>query len=262
MAFDITLTNPALTERFEPYFRHPDPNRYVLRKGDRAVACKNAKVALALLGFARDFGDDPHFYDRQLYEAVKQFQKATGHRNIDGVIGPGTRSQLVSKFIEVFGAAKFGDLDETETIRGRTVFLSYAWADTPRVNKLDQWLRDHRIHVIRDVESFKAGSNIPDNIWKSVLSADKVIAVYSQQSRTRDWPTFEQQIAERVEQLIKSDVLIYLRLDDTPLKAYDPHRIAIEAREKTLKQIGLEILKALDVPIKSVRYDYDEDAPL
>jgi TIR domain len=214
------------------------------------------------LGFARVFGDDPHLYDRQLSEAVERFQKETGHRNIDGAIGPGTRFRLVAKLLEVFGASKFHDLDPSESARIPTVFLSYAWVDSPRVNKLDQWLRDHGIRVIRDVGSFKAGSNIPDNIWKSVLSADKVIAVYSQQSKTRDWPTFEQQIAERVEQLIKVNVLIYLRLDDTPLHAHDPHRIAIEAQGKTLKQIGLEIQNSLDMPAEPARSDYDEDAPL
>jgi TIR domain len=112
------------------------------------------------------------------------------------------------------------------------------------------------------VGSFKAGSNILDNIWKSVLSADKVVAVYSQQSKARDWPTFEQQIAERVEQLIKAEVLIYLRLDDTPLKAHDPTRIAIDAKGKTLKEIGLEIQKSLNMPVERARFEYDEDAPL
>jgi hypothetical protein len=262
MTFDVSLLSPALVERFEPYFKHPNPNRYVLRPGDRAVACKNAKAALASLGFARAFGDDPPLYDSQLYQAVKRFQSETDHRNTDGALGPGTRARLVSKLLKEFGASKFDDLDASEAVRIPTVFLSYAWVDTPRVNKLDQWLRDHGIRVIRDVSSFKAGSHIPDNIRSSILSADKVIAVYSEQSKGRDWPSFEHQIAEQVENLIKAPVLIYLRLDDTPLKAHDPHRIAIEARGRTLKQIGLEIQKSLDMPAEHARYDYDEDAPL
>lgn len=140
--------------------------------------------------------------------------------------------------------------------------MSYAWADEAPVNKLDQWLRDHGIGVIRDVTDFKPGSLIPDNIWNSVLSADKVIAVYSQQSKVRDWPSFEHQIAEQVENFIKVPLLIYLRLDDTPLKAYDPYRIAIEAKGKTLKQIGLAIQSSLDMPSEATRFDYDKDAPL
>jgi hypothetical protein len=124
MPFEVSLTNPALIERFEPYFKHPDPNRYVLRRGDSAVACKNAKTALAALGFARAFGDDPQLYDQQLHDAVERFQTAP--------------------------------------------------------------------------------------------------------------------------------VLIYLRLDDTPPKAHDPHRIAINGQGKTLKQIGVEIQKSLDMPVQHV----------
>lgn len=261
MSFKVDLKNPMLIKRFEPYFKHPDPNRHVLDRDDRAVACKNAKTVLALLGFARAFGDDPQLYDRELSEAVKLFQKKTRHRNIDGVIGPGTRSQLVSKLIEQFGASKFNELDPSDRIP--IVFLSYAWADTPQVDKLDQWLSDHRIHVIRDVRFFKAGSNIEDNIWESVLLVDKVIAVYSRQSKTRDWPTFERQIAEKVEELIRTKVLVYLCLDSTRLNAYDPHRIAIKTRGKTLQQIGLEIQKSLHGPEpEPAQFAYDENAPL
>ena len=76
MAFDADLTSPALIERFEPYFKHPDPDRYVLRMGDRAVACKNAKTALAKLGLARVFGNDPELYDSELAEAVGRKRSA------------------------------------------------------------------------------------------------------------------------------------------------------------------------------------------
>src|SRR5262245_41654841 len=151
MVLDQNLMNPTLNERFEPYFKHADPNRYVIREGDRAVACKNAKAALAWLGFAREFGKEPHLFDRELSDAVKRFQRQTGHRNADGAIGPGTRSRLVSRLLQEFGAAKFSELDASECVRIPTVFLSYAWTDTHRVNKLDQWLRDHGIRVIRDV---------------------------------------------------------------------------------------------------------------
>jgi hypothetical protein len=140
--------------------------------------------------------------------------------------------------------------------------LSYAWADASRVDKLDQWLRDHEIRVIRDSSSFKAGTQIEDNIWKSVLSADKVIAIYSEKSKGRDWPSLEQEIAGQVESQLKTQLLIYLRLDDTPLKAYDQNRIAIEAQGKTLKQVGSEILKSLGMALERARIDYDEDAPL
>jgi hypothetical protein len=261
MTLDV-LKNLTLIERFAPYFKHPNPDKHVLQKGDKAVACKNAKAALSKLGLLRVSGDDPLLYDQELFEAVKQFQKEKGHRNTDGIIGPGTRSLLVSELLRVSGASQFDQLDSSEFVRIPTVFLSYAWADAPRVNKLDQWLRDHGTHVIRDVSDFVPGSRITDNIRNSVLSADRVIAVYSEKSKTRDWPSFECQIAEEIERLINVQLLIYLRLDKTPLKAHDPHRIAIEAQGKTLKHIGLEIQKSLGKVLKRPRYEYNENAPL
>jgi hypothetical protein len=142
------------------------------------------------------------------------------------------------------------------------VFLSYAWADSSRVDKLDQWLRDQDIRVIRDVSSFEPGSQVKDNIWKSVLSADKVIAVYSENSRNRDWPSFERQIAEQVEQQLSAPVLVYLVLDATELKKHDPHRIAINCHGNTLKQIGSAIQKSLGLTVERARVEYDENAPL
>jgi len=192
----MELNNPILVERFEPYFRHYDPAHHALRKGDRSIACKNIKTALAWLGIARVFDGDGELYDEQLVNAVRRFQEQVGNRNVDGAVGPGTRSRLVNALLKEFGASRFHELDSSEAIRAATVFLSYAWADTPRVNKLDQWLRDHGVRVIRDVSTFKPGDNVKDSISTSVLSADKVIAVYSEQSKTRDWPNFEHQIAE------------------------------------------------------------------
>jgi hypothetical protein len=261
MANDTGLVSQTLIERFEPYVKHSDQDHHALREGDRAVACKNVKAALAWLGVARAFGDDPDLFDDELSKAVQRFQKDTGHKNIDGVVGPGTRAKLVSQVLQKCGVSQFDKLDGADAIRIPAVFLSYAWADASRVDKLDQWLRDHGVRVIRDVD-FEPGSNIKDNIWTSVFSADKVIAVYSAHSQARDWPSFERQIAEEVERLIQTSVLIYLCLDDTPLKAHDPHRIAIKGRTKTLRQIGAEILKALHVPVEPARFEYDEDEPL
>jgi hypothetical protein len=261
MSFDL-LTSRTLIERFEPYFKHPDPDRPVIQLGDRTLACKNAKAALCERGYARALGDEPRLYDHLLLEAVTRFQTKMAHRNVDGAIGPGTRSLLVSELLRRFGVPTFAKLDDAEAGRVPTVFLSYAWVDASRVDKLDQWLRDHGVCVIRDITSFEAGSQIKDNIWKSVLSANKVIAVYSENSKSRDWPTFEHQITEQVEKQLNAPVLIYLRLDKTPLRAHDAHRIAIDGQGKALKQIGLEIQKALGNELNPARVEYDEDAPI
>jgi hypothetical protein len=132
-------------------FKHPDAGHHGLQQGERAVAVKNVKAALAWLGLARVFGKEPDLFDDQLTDAVRRFQERVKSQNIDGIVGPGTRSQLVSALLRKFGASKFSELDASQVVRVLTVFLSYARVDTPRVDKLDQWLRDHGVRVIRDL---------------------------------------------------------------------------------------------------------------
>src|SRR5262245_51870374 len=209
------VMNPKLIKRFELYFKHSDPDHDVLAIGDKAIACKNVRKALIWLGVRRNSASNPLLFDEQLSQDVRTFQTRVGSRNVDGRIGPGTRAKLVMKLLDEVGAERFAELDRSEIARRPIVFLSYAWADEARVNKLDQWLRDHEIDVIRDKRDFKAGSSIKENISKSAYSADKVIAVYSERSRTSDWTIYEHQIAEEVEKKIRAPVLIYLQLDGT-----------------------------------------------
>jgi hypothetical protein len=81
-------------------------------------------------------------YDEALLNAVKKFQADQGYVNGGGIIGPGTRARLVTALLRKFGAPKFSELDASQGVHVPTVFLSYAWGDSQRVNKLDQWLRD------------------------------------------------------------------------------------------------------------------------
>jgi hypothetical protein len=253
-----------LLDRLQKYFQHPDFDHEYLTIGDRATACRNLRDVFAWLNVPGARGTraddaDAEFFDTDLDEQVKAFQQNWDHPIRDGKVGPNTRSRLLQALLQKFDISTFRRLKKNVK---PTVFISYARADSERVNKLDQWLRDHGVRVIRDVSSFQAGTKIQDNVLRSVLLADKVIAVYSEQSKTRDWPSFEHQIAEQVESVIKEPVLIYLRLDDTQLRAHDPNRIAVQAQGKTLKQIGVEIQRSLDMPIEPARFDYDEDAPL
>ena len=53
--------------------------------------------------------------------------------------------------------------------------------------------------------------------------------MFSKNSRDRDWPQLDRSLAEQFEARLKNSVLIYVRLDDTSLPAYDLNRIAIAA---------------------------------
>jgi hypothetical protein len=250
--------------RFERYFAHPGYGNEVLRPGDHAVSCKNVRQALAMLNIAiPNEPADSALFDKDLEEAVKHFQQQFCHRVSDGLVGPGTRKLLVSHLLNRYSPDIFLRLDRSEVGEGPSVFLSYAWKDSAKVDKLDQWLRDRGVKVFRDHHSFTAGSTISDNVRECVAMADKTVAVFSANSRDRDWPRLERTIAEEVEVRLGRPVLIYLCLDDSPLPAHDPTRLAILGTVNTLKQVGEEILHSLTgTVLEPRRHHYDEDEPL
>jgi hypothetical protein len=256
--------NDLLIARFERYFRHPDRKKNVLGRRDQAVACVNVRWAIELLDIDLTRDDaGTNLFDENLEAAVKEFQKRYHHRVVDGRVGPETRKLSVSTLLGRYSPNIFERAKRTETERRPLVFLSYASPDAPKVNKLDQWLRDKGIRVIRDESSFQAGTTIPDRIRRAVAEADKVIAIFSGHSRNRDWPSVERAIAEEVEVRIGVPILIYVCLDDTPLPKHDDKRIAIRAKKEPLIVVGGKILHALTGSGLSLkRYEYDENQPL
>ncbi len=252
--------NDLLLDRFEKYFCHPGLGHDVLRRGDRCIACRNVRYAIDyLLGGSAAASDDPELFDAELERHVKALQDHFRHRVSDGAVGPGTRRLIISNLLGRFDASIFKRFATTETARFPSVFMSYARQDKVKVDKLVQWLRDHGVNVIVDTDSFIAGETIHDSIRRAVADADKVVAVLSANSRNRDWPQVETAIAEQLESTLREPILIYLRLDATPLHAHDVGRIAIECDQKPLRQIGDEILAALTHAPRMTRYDYDEN---
>ena len=259
----MLMTDP-LVSRYQQYFRHPDDEHDVLEVGDKAIACANLRRALPMLKI--ELTASPTYeqvYDETLKEAVRTFQSTYGHRMSDGLVGPGTREHLVSEMLHRFSPSIFARLRRPEGWGRPAVFISYASADREPVNKVDQWLRDHGVRVVRDCQFFVAGATIEWNIDRAIAYSDKILAILSSNSRDRDWPRLERELAERVEARLGSPVLIYLCLDDVTLPVHDSTRLAIRATGRTLKQVGHEILNAVaGVPIPQWQYPYDEDRPL
>jgi len=250
-----------LVKRYEQYFRHPDDDHEVVQVGDRANACSNVRSALDMLGITvKPAASDEYLFDEPLREAVRAFQTKYKHRVTDGLVGPGTRERLVSELFHQFSPTIFARLRRPEGWSRPGVFISYAAADSARVNKIDQWLRDHSLRVVRDCQFFVAGTTIQENIVRAMAHSDKILAILSHNSRERDWPRFERELAEQVEAKLGAPVLIYLCLDDVLLPAHDSTRLAIRAEGKSLKQVGEEILNAVArVPIPQWQYPYDEN---
>jgi hypothetical protein len=246
--------------RLERYFRDPIVGDDLLQPPMSSVACRNIRSALRLLGYKLAPSD---LYDKELEEVVLAFQYDNNHTALDGLVGPGTRRLLTEMLLSKRGEKAFTRMKHPEGRQPPIVFLSYAWKDTPVVNKLDQWLRDHGIRVLRDTRNFKPGHQIPNSIRDAIIQADKVVAVYSTRSKHRDWPRFEISIAEEQEKTSTGPLLIYLILDNTQLPKYDPHRIAIKAKGRALREVGQDLLKGiLGQEPEPARYDYDENERL
>jgi hypothetical protein len=261
-----------LSRRFDHYFRHPDAQHQVLQPGDRAIACYNIRTVMGWFDhlqapspsrYADPSKLDEDVYDDDLRAAVRQFQQSLHHLPADGLVGPGTRQRIVAEVLHQYSASKFLRLRRPEFRQKPSVFISYAWADTAKVDKLDQWLRDHGVQVVRDREIFVAGSTIEESIAQAVATSDKILAILSHESRHRDWPQLERALAEQVESRLGERVLIYVRLEEMALPLHDSTRIAIDAFGHSLKDVGRHVLHAVSgVPLPPSGFSYDEDEPL
>jgi AcrR family transcriptional regulator len=244
--------------RYEKFFR--DSRRESLMKGDRSAACSNIRWAVEVLGHHIPEPSGNEVFDDALEQEVSALQSELGHRVSDGRVGPGTRKLLVKELVSRFLPQIFQRLPQHPK---PSIFLSYARGDGAKVHKLRQWLIDRGVWVRYDEEAFEAGKGIDANIRRAVAEADRVLVAFSKNSKNRDWPRVEANIAEQLEALIGEAVLIYVRLDNSPLPAHDPNRVAIDSVGVPLKEVGARVLHAIGgQPVKSRRVEYDEDEPL
>lgn len=253
-----------LIERFHRYFRHPDRRRDILTRGDRATACANLRDAFSYLDIAgeRAWMSRSDEFDDELFQLVQKFQQRYNHPIVDGKVGPNTRRRIINALIQRHGPRVFDRL-KRDPNESPTVFFSYAWADSDRVDKVDQWLRNHGIRVLRDRDVFVAGMTVDENIRSAIADADKIIAFYSAESKGRDWPQLERTIAEDVERRLDSRILIYISLDSTPLPKYDPNRLAINTSGILLSEVGQRILLSLTgQALEPRQIDIDENATI
>jgi hypothetical protein len=256
------MSTDIIVEKFARYFRDPVLGEAALRVGASGIACRNIRRAIGMLSSWHSLSDNSVF-DSDLEQAVIRFQEENRHRVIDGSVGPGTRRLLATMLLARFGPEIYRRLTDPEAHLFPRVFITYAWKDSEAVKKLDQWLRDHAVTVLRDETWFLAGTTIPDSIRTAIILADKVVAIYSEKSRDRDWTRVEIAIAEQVEERLGYPVLIYVNLDETVLPKHDPNRIAISAKNRSLRDVGNELLRAIrNEQTEPSHYSYNEDEPL
>ena len=244
-------------EKIEKYFH--DPHIGTIKIGHESQVCENIRKALRELGYSIQTGV---IYDEELRNKVYQFQTDYKHANIDGLFGPGTRNLLAEVFYQKVGN-DFSIIFGRQQPQPARIFISYAWKDIEKANKIDQWLRDKGILVDRDSRSFIPGKLLSEEIANTIKKADKVLVLYSINSKDRDWTIFEREIARHLEAISKKNLLIYLQLDETPLPKYDPNRIAVKTKDRKLKDIGEDLLRGiLSIESKPQKYKYDENKEL
>lgn len=130
------------------------------------------------------------------------------------------------------------------------VFLSYAHADRESVAAVDQWLRDHDVRVDLDERDFVAGRDIRDEVVRCINQSGKVICFYSVASKDRYYTKLERRLAEEIEQQAAGAgqakvVLLYFRLDETPLPAESSYRLAINAWKMGFSEACKDLLRHL-----------------
>jgi hypothetical protein len=258
-----SMASDLLVAKLERYFRDPNAPDDILRPGANGPACANVRHALQLLGARITLGND--VFDAELENSVRAFQEQYNHRSKDGLVGPGTRRKLISVLLSINDNDPeiFRRLRNPEPTAGPCVFLSYSGKDSVAVDRLDQWLRNNGVSVIRDRNEFRAGITIEENIRRSIARADRVVVVYSANSASRDWPRLERAIAEELETYAQTSILIYLNLDGHPLPQHDAHRLAILAKDRPLKEVGQQLLQAVqEGAFQPPQYEVNEDEPL
>ena len=250
------MPQTEVVEYFSKWFARSTVTIDLLRPGESGPHVQNIATVLLELGYRIPVTDT---FNQDLSQELRRFQEDNKHPCIDGLFGPGTRKLLVEKALTTLGASFFAKLRPAFPGFHR-VFISYAWRDTPKVDKLDQWLRDRGSLVTRDTRDFTAGHKLPDEILKYLHLSDKACIILSEASRSRDWPTFERDVAQKVEALRGIPLLIFILLDGTAPPKQDPTRIYIDASTRSLKEVGADLIRAITgQPGESPRVDYNED---
>jgi hypothetical protein len=141
------------------------------------------------------------------------------------------------------------------------LFLSYAHADKEAVLAVDQWLRDKGARVDLDERDFVAGGDIRDEITRCVEAAGKVICFYSESSANRYYTKLERRLVEEREQRVHSEeghkiLLVYFRLDNTPLPPESSFRLAVNAFDSSFRAACEDLWRhVLELPAEPRRID-------
>lgn len=130
------------------------------------------------------------------------------------------------------------------------VFISYNIRDENTALAIDQWLREHGVDSKIDQRDFCPGEDLYECMVREVHSADKVLFIYSRNSKDRHYTQLERRITQQREAELNISgnnrkLLLFLCLDDSPLPPELSHRLAILVKDKSFPDICEEILDSI-----------------
>lgn len=236
------LYNNIVISKFERYFLDPDTSKGALKIGDKGKAVENIWHALILL----DYISMPKqsVYTNELAEAVKSFQKAN-HGRADGEVGERTRKLLANE-LRRQGLSIFARLNPIRSKDRPGVFISYSHKDTQSAKELEDWLITNKVNVIRDEKDFAGGERIAGAAYNSIVTADRVVVLWSENSNNSKWVLEEIMLARELEKKTKLSILIFVKLDNEALLPTETGKIFLNVQDLGIDKVGASIIKALD----------------
>jgi hypothetical protein len=118
----------------------------------------------------------------------------------------------------------------SQAIQIKPLFISYSHSDASFVDQVENYLNQTGVRYWRDVHHATAGRLEPQ-IDQAIRSHPVVLLILSEHSVESDWVQHEAQLARRLEQETKSDVLCPIALDDSWKTCHWPARLREQIME-------------------------------
>lgn len=191
------------------------PGLDMLKPGMAGTAVSNLKIALSRLVLQREWTNSDRF-DAELQAAVLSLQKAAGHANQDGLVGPGTRELLISSLL-----AKNVNLGIFTVPHEYDVALSFAGEQRHYAESLAAILKTNGIRVFYDAyeQADIWGKNLVDHLEDIYGNRAQFCVIFcSRQYAEKAWPNQERvALQERAMRDRSSEYILPIRIDDTKI---------------------------------------------
>jgi hypothetical protein len=169
--------------RLTRYFQDPEKKyEAALGPGSTGIACRNIRAGLRYLGYSVA---DSDVYDDHLIRAIEELQSREGHKNRDGLTGPGTRSLLVRALMRKGGERSFTLMTFPKGVVFPRVFVSYAREDRRTAEQVVDELMAEGVDLWVDYINLEPGANWKNAIEHAIPDSRYFLALLSRYSLSK-----------------------------------------------------------------------------